>query len=124
MGCAIKVNLLNAWKSFFVLEEQMLEVDCTSLTPENVLKTSGHVEKFADYMVKDVKNGECFRADHLLKAHLQKLMSDKKCPAEKKAEMEEAITQMDNFTQQELTDLFVKYAVKSPTTGNDVSAPV
>ena len=32
------MNLLNAWKSFFVLEEQMLEVDCTSLTPENVLK--------------------------------------------------------------------------------------
>lgn len=30
-------------------------------------RTSGHVEKFADYMVKDVKNGECFRADHLLK---------------------------------------------------------
>lgn len=25
------------------------------------------MEKFADYMVKDVKNGECFRADHLLK---------------------------------------------------------
>ena len=32
------MNLLNAWKSFFVLEEQMLEVDCTSLTPENILK--------------------------------------------------------------------------------------
>lgn len=31
------------------------------------LRTSGHVDKFADYMVKDVKNGECFRADHLLK---------------------------------------------------------
>lgn len=30
-------------------------------------RTSGHVDKFADYMVKDVKNGECFRADHLLK---------------------------------------------------------
>lgn len=25
------------------------------------------MDKFADYMVKDVKNGECFRADHLLK---------------------------------------------------------
>lgn len=32
-----------------------------------VNRTSGHVDKFADYMVKDVKNGECFRADHLLK---------------------------------------------------------
>lgn len=33
-------------------------------------RTSGHVDKFADYMVKDVKNGECFRADHLLKGEL------------------------------------------------------
>ena len=32
-GCAMKSNLLNAWRSFFVLEEQMLEVDCTMLTP-------------------------------------------------------------------------------------------
>lgn len=31
------------------------------------LRTSGHVDKFADYMVKDAKTGECYRADHLLK---------------------------------------------------------
>ena len=29
-------------------------------------RASGHVERFADYMVKDLKNGECFRADHLI----------------------------------------------------------
>ena len=34
----MKSNLLNAWRSFFILEEQMLEVDCTMLTPESVLK--------------------------------------------------------------------------------------
>uniref|UniRef100_A0A8C0UHI6 Glycine--tRNA ligase n=1 Tax=Cyanistes caeruleus TaxID=156563 RepID=A0A8C0UHI6_CYACU len=87
-------------------------------------RTSGHVDKFADFMVKDVKNGECFRADHLLKAHLQKLMSDKKCTAEKKAEMENVLTQLDNYGQQELADLFVNYNVKSPVTGNDLSPPV
>jgi len=124
VGCALKNNILQAWRQHFIQEEQILEVDCTMLTPENVLKTSGHVDKFADYMVKDVKNGECFRADHLLKAHLQKLGSDKKCPAEKKAEMEDVITQMDNYTQQELTDLFVKYNVKSPITGNDLTPPM
>lgn len=32
--------------------------------------------------------------------------------------------QMDNYTQQELSDLFVKYNVKSPTTGNDLTAPI
>ncbi|KAM8823103.1 glycine--tRNA ligase [Spinachia spinachia] len=124
VGCALKNNILQAWRHHFIQEEQILEIDCTMLTPEPVLKTSGHVDKFADYMVKDVKNGECFRADHLLKAHLQKLMSDKKCAAEKKDEMEQVTTQMDNYTQQELADLFVKYNVKSPTTGNDLTPPI
>lgn len=31
---------------------------------------------------------------------------------------------MDNYTQQELSDLFVKYNVKSPTTGNDLTPPI
>uniref|UniRef100_A0A146P442 Glycine--tRNA ligase n=1 Tax=Fundulus heteroclitus TaxID=8078 RepID=A0A146P442_FUNHE len=124
VGCALKNNILQVWRQHFIQEEQILEIDCTMLTPEPVLKTSGHVEKFADYMVKDVKNGECFRADHLLKAHLQKLISDKKCAAEKKAEMESVVTQLDNYSQQELADLFVKYSVKSPTTGNELTAPI
>ena len=52
------------------------------LTPENVLKASGHVDKFADLMVKDLKNGECFRLDHLIKAHLEKVKSEKKTTQE------------------------------------------
>lgn len=67
MGCAMKSNFLDAWRKFFILEEQMLEVDCSILTPEPVLKASGHVDRFADFMVKDLKNGECFRLDHLIK---------------------------------------------------------
>ncbi|MBN3312572.1 GARS ligase, partial [Atractosteus spatula] len=124
VGCALKNNILQIWRQHFIQEEQILEIDCTMLTPEPVLKTSGHVDKFADYMVKDVKNGECFRADHLLKAHLQKLMSDKKCAAETKAEMENVVTQLDNYTQEELANLFVKYNVKSPVTGNDLTPPI
>uniref|UniRef100_A0A8W4F6B5 Glycyl-tRNA synthetase 1 n=1 Tax=Sus scrofa TaxID=9823 RepID=A0A8W4F6B5_PIG len=94
VGCALKNNIIQTWRQHFIQEEQILEIDCTMLTPEPVLKTSGHVDKFADFMVKDVKNGECFRADHLLKAHLQKLMSDKKCSAEKKSEMESVLAQI------------------------------
>ena len=70
MGCALKANLLSEWRKHFVLEEGMLEVggvslgiedygsclkvDCSSLTPEPVLKASGHVDRFADWMVKVV----------------------------------------------------------------------
>ena len=31
-----------------------------------VVRASGHAERFADFMVKDLKSGECFRADHLI----------------------------------------------------------
>ncbi|XP_032821030.2 glycine--tRNA ligase [Petromyzon marinus] len=124
VGCALKNNIIQQWRQHFIQEEQILEIDCTMLTPEPVLKASGHVDKFADFMVKDLKNGECFRADHLLKAHLEKLMSDKKCSEEKKAEMKNVITQMDNYGQSQLAGLFTDYAVKSPVTGNDLSPPL
>nr|XP_057916319.1 glycine--tRNA ligase-like [Doryrhamphus excisus] len=124
VGCALKNNILQVWRQHFIQEEQILEIDCTMLTPEPVLKTSGHVDKFADYMVKDSKTGECFRADHLLKANLKMKMTDDALPAEKVAEMEDVITQMDNYTQKELGELFAKYNVKSPSTGNDLTPPI
>lgn len=34
-------------------------------------------------MVKDLKTGECFRLDHLIKNHLEKLMSDKSVQVDK-----------------------------------------
>ena len=35
-------------------------------------------------MVKDPKTGECFRADHLIKDHLNKMLGDKKTSADVK----------------------------------------
>ncbi|XP_076361008.1 glycine--tRNA ligase [Tachypleus tridentatus] len=121
MGCAMKTNILNAWRSHFVLEEQMLEVDCTMLTPEPVLKASGHVDRFADLMVKDMKNGECFRLDHLIKAHLEKLMMDKKTTAEQKAEYEDIIVKLDGMNKEEMNAVLRRFNMKSPITGNDLS---
>ena len=72
MGCAVKQNLLSAWRRHFILEEQMLEIECTAMTPEVVLKASGHVDKFTDYMVKDDSNGEFYRADKLLEGQTRR----------------------------------------------------
>jgi len=65
-ACSLKANMLALWRQHFVLEESMLEMECTNLTPSAVLETSGHVERFTDFMVRDEKTGECFRADKLL----------------------------------------------------------
>ena len=90
-GCALQANLIDAWRKHFVLEEDMLEVDCTMLTPYEVLKTSGHVEKFSDWMCKDPKTGEIFRADHLVEEVLEsRLKGDKEARGQKAEAQEES----------------------------------
>ena len=52
----------------------MLEMECTNLTTSSVLETSGHVERFTDFMTRDAKTGECFRADKLLEDAIDKFI--------------------------------------------------
>ncbi len=70
-GCALQANIVNVCRKHFVLKENMLELDCTAITPEPVLKTCGHVDKFVDWMCKDPVKGEYLRADHLIESVLQ-----------------------------------------------------
>jgi glycyl-tRNA synthetase (class II) len=45
-----------------------------------VLKASGHVDRFTDFMVTDTKTGDCYRADHLLEAAIEAALEDAKAP--------------------------------------------
>ncbi|KAL4734304.1 hypothetical protein BDV11DRAFT_209503 [Aspergillus similis] len=150
-GCAVLNNIVETWRKHFVLEEDMLEVDCTMLTPEEVLKTSGHVDKFADWMCKDPKTGEIFRADHLVEEVLEaRLKGDKEArgqkveiDAEKEAkkkkkaksvavklddavvkEYEEVLAQIDNFDGPQLEQIIAKYDIRNPVTGGNLLPPV
>ncbi|KYK57812.1 glycyl-tRNA synthetase 1 [Drechmeria coniospora] len=149
-GCALQANIVDLWRKHFVLEEDMLEVDCTALTPHEVLKTSGHVDKFADWMCKDPKNGEILRADHFVEAMLEaRLNGDKEArgqkveekddPKKKKKkgkseavkledavvkEYEEVLARIDNYDGPELGALIKKYELKNPATGVLPSDPV
>ena len=122
-GCALKANMIHFWRNHFVVEEDMLEVECTMLTPEHVLKASGHVERFSDIMVKDAKTGDCFRADHLLEAHLEKLLEGKGVSVEKKEEMSAVLRQIDNYSLKEIGEFIKKYNCKAPVTNNDLTDP-
>ncbi|KAK7070591.1 hypothetical protein SK128_018439 [Halocaridina rubra] len=124
MGCDLVDNMLSEWHKHFVIQERMLKVNCSILTPENVLKASGHVDKFADYMVKDVKTGECFRLDHLIKQHFEKRMAEKDTPQAEKELMDRKITLLDGMTMEEMDKLVKEYKMNSPSTGNDLTDAV
>ena len=70
-GAAFQANIISHWRNHFIIEEDMLELDTTIMTLSDVLKTSGHVDKFADWMVKDTKSGEIYRADHMIENVLE-----------------------------------------------------
>ena len=36
----------------------------------SIARASGHVDRFTDVMVRDVKTGDCYRADHLLEGQI------------------------------------------------------
>lgn len=130
----------------------MLEVDCTMLTPHEVLKTSGHVDKFADWMCKDPKNGQIFRADHFVEEVLElrlngnkeargeKVQVDEEKEAKRKKkvrntqavkledsvvkEYEEILAKIDNYSGDELGQLIIKYEIKNPATGEIPLPPI
>ena len=153
-GCALQANIIDLWRKHFIINDSMLEVDTTCLTPAEVLKTSGHVEKFADWMCKDSATGEIFRADHLveeviearLKGHAEATgiaasiepESDDKKKRKKKVkqitaikledsqvtEYEELLAKIDGFSGPELGELIEKYDIRNPGTNGKLNPPV
>ncbi|KAJ8608491.1 hypothetical protein CTAYLR_005731 [Chrysophaeum taylorii] len=122
-GSALKANLVDAWRRHFVLEEKMLEMECTCLTPEAVLKTSGHVDRFTDLMVKDVVTGDCYRADKLLEDVIDDFLEQNPGCADAD-EHRRVQRQADAYAADELDDLLRnKYKVKAPQTGNELTKP-
>ncbi|KAJ1569818.1 Glycine--tRNA ligase 1, mitochondrial [Nowakowskiella sp. JEL0078] len=145
-GCALQNNILDVWRKHFVLEEDMLEIDCTNITTDNVFKTSGHVDRFADWIVRDSITREIFRQDHLVKQVLKQRLEDSQILSkaganaayEKKRlkikgnilddeiikEYENLLESLDNYQGPELFELMNKFQIVSPETGNPLTEPV
>jgi len=125
----------------------MHELDTTITTPAAVFETSGHVARFADWMVKDKVTGDVLRADHLVKNVLgARLASDEAARApppstadakrvkskDKPIKLEDAVAkeyenilaQLDNYSGPELGALCVEHNIANPETGNAVTDPV
>lgn len=108
--------MIDAWRKHFVLQESMLEMECTCLTPEPVLKTSGHVDRFTDLMVKDPEGGQCFRADKLLEDVIDQLLeTNPTMPTDEREAHLRVQRQADAYSPEELDALLLKYECKAPS---------
>lgn len=123
-GCMLKDNIISAWRRHFVLEEMMLEVSTSTLTTQQVLKTSGHVDKFTDFMVRDDKTGDCFRADKLLEDHIDALVLGDAMMSDADRRQHLAVkSKADDYDVKQLHEKLTEYGVKAPGTNNGISEP-
>lgn len=123
-GCAIKNNLLATWKQHFIVEEGMLELEASCLTPTPVLKASGHVDKFHDLLVKDSITEDCYRADHLLTDRLNEILDGdegKLMSQEGRDSIMGLRERLDELGEKEMDECFKKFNAKAPETGNELT---
>ncbi len=71
LGTSVKKNLENAWRKFFLSEENFYELETSVILHENVLIASGHVQNFVDPIVKCKKCNTSHRADHIIEEYLK-----------------------------------------------------
>ncbi|MDR0778641.1 MAG: glycine--tRNA ligase [Methanomassiliicoccaceae archaeon] len=93
LGCVLKNNIVEAWRSIYKSREGFIEIDSETVNPVAVFKASGHVDQFSDLMTYCKECKEPFRADHLAKGHHEN---------------------PDILTPKQLEDLFVKNNIKCP----------
>ncbi len=66
VGANLKKNLLDLWLEEFVYRDGLMLIDSPVIGPEIVYRASGHVDKFADFMVRCKSCGHAFRVDELI----------------------------------------------------------
>ena len=100
LGLALKRKIMNEWWEFFVENrEDMFGVDAAIIMNPKVWQASGHAATFADPLVEDLKTGERYRADHLLK---------------------DAGIDAEGLSNEKITEIIREQGLKSPK-GNELS---
>ena len=100
LGIALKRKIMQEWWNFWVEERSdMYGVDAAIIMNPKVWQASGHVATFSDPLVEDLKTGERYRADHLLK---------------------DSGVNAEGLSNEQLTAKIKEYGIKSPN-GNELS---
>jgi len=72
------------------------------MTPHIVLEHSGHVSRFTDLLVKDVKTGQGHRADKLLSEWLENKIEKGKLKEDQLNYYKKLLINVDNLTKDEM----------------------
>ena len=99
LGCALKNNIVEMWRSIYKGREGFVEIDSETINPREVFKASGHLDNFADLITYCQKCQAPYRADHMVK---------------------EFYDNPDILTPKQLEEAFVEHKIRCPACGGEL----
>lgn len=101
LGAILKNNIMQLWRKQYIAGEGFYEIESPTVTPEEVLKASGHVDNFTDPMTQCNGCKDVFRADHIIE--------------------EVSNLEVEGMTNEELDKIVKKHNVNCPNCGDKLS---
>lgn len=101
LGAILKNNIMQLWRKQYIAGEGFYEIESPTVTPEEVLKASGHVDNFTDPMTQCDGCKDVFRADHIIE--------------------EVTNLEVEGMTNEELDKIVKKHNVNCPNCGDKLS---
>jgi glycyl-tRNA synthetase len=102
VGTLLKKKLIDYWREFFIKsEDNIFEIDGSTILSEDVFKASGHIKSFVDPIAQCSKCKSIFRADQLIEEKTGKFVEGKPI--------------------QELSEIVKKEKIKCPKCGNPLA---
>ncbi|BBL61720.1 glycine--tRNA ligase [Methanobrevibacter arboriphilus] len=101
LGAILKNNIMQLWRKQYIAGEGFYEIESPAVTPEEVLKASGHVDNFTDPMAQCDGCKDVFRADHIIE--------------------EVTNLEVEGMTNEELDKIVKKHNVNCPNCGDKLS---
>ncbi|HEC94477.1 MAG TPA: glycine--tRNA ligase, partial [Thermoplasmatales archaeon] len=63
LGSQLKRNVEDIWRSFYLMRDNCVEINTPTITLYEVLKASGHVDEFTDFVVDCRKCGKSYKVE-------------------------------------------------------------
>ena len=101
LGAILKNNIMQLWRKQYIAGEGFYEIESPTVTPEEVLVASGHVDNFTDPMAQCNGCKDVFRADHIIE--------------------EQAGLIVEGMSNEELDEIVRSQKVKCPNCGDKLS---
>lgn len=101
VGTRIKRNVEEMIRKSYVIDENCYEVECPTLSIEEIWKASGHVQNFTDFLTECENCKEPYRADHLVEGKLK--------------------ISVDGLSKEQLTEIIRKNNIRCEKCGGNLS---